>query len=53
VELRDLGVFTVKQRKARDGRNPRTGEAVPVDAKTVPAFRAAKDLLERLNHHGR
>jgi integration host factor subunit beta len=33
VELRGFGAFTVKRREARTGRNPRTGEAVPVPAK--------------------
>jgi integration host factor subunit beta len=52
VELRGFGAFTVKQRKAREGRNPRTGVAVAVDAKTVPAFRAGGGLLDRLNGRG-
>jgi integration host factor subunit beta len=47
VELRDFGVFIVKQRKARNGRNPRTGVAVPVAAKGVPAFRAGKEMARR------
>jgi integration host factor subunit beta len=42
VELRGLGAFRVKQRNARIGRNPRTGEEVPVDEKAVPFFKAAK-----------
>jgi integration host factor subunit beta len=50
VELRDFGAFFVKQRKAREGRNPRTGEAVPVAAKPVPAFRAGGLLSRRLNY---
>ena len=50
VELRGFGAFTVKPRKARIGRNPRTGEKVPVNAKTVPAFRAGNELRNRLNH---
>ena len=49
VELRGFGAFTVKRRNARDGRNPRTGEAVPVDEKTVPFFKAGKELRDRLN----
>ena len=49
VELRGFGAFTVKRRDARTGRNPRTGEAVPVDEKAVPFFKAGKDLRERVN----
>jgi integration host factor subunit beta len=50
VELRGFGAFTVKRRNARTGRNPRTGEAVPVDEKAVPFFKAGKELRERVNH---
>ena len=49
VELRGFGAFSVKQRAARTGRNPRTGEAVDVDAKVVPYFKPGKELRERLN----
>ena len=49
VELRGFGAFTVKRRDARTGRNPRTGEAVPVDEKVVPFFKAGKDLRERVD----
>ncbi len=49
VELRGFGAFTVKQRDARTGRNPRTGEAVAVDEKMVPFFKAGKELRERVN----
>jgi integration host factor subunit beta len=49
VELRGFGAFTVKHRDARTGRNPRTGEAVPVDEKAVPFFKAGKELRERVN----
>ncbi len=49
VELRGFGAFTIKRRDARTGRNPRTGEAVPVDEKAVPFFKAGKDLRERVN----
>lgn len=49
VELRGFGAFSVKQRDARVGRNPRTGEAVDVDAKSVPFFKTGKLLRERLN----
>ena len=49
VELRGFGAFSVKQRDARVGRNPRTGEAVDVDAKNVPFFKTGKLLRDRLN----
>ena len=49
VELRGFGAFSVKQRGARVGRNPRTGESVSVDAKSVPFFKTGKQLRERLN----
>ena len=49
MELRGFGAFTVKRRDARTGRNPRTGEAVPVDEKAVPFFKAGKELRERVN----
>ncbi|WP_048863067.1 integration host factor subunit beta [Acidisphaera rubrifaciens] len=49
VELRGFGAFTVKHRQARTGRNPRTGEAVPVDEKAVPFFKAGKELRDRIN----
>ncbi len=53
VELRGFGAFTVKKRDARTGRNPRTGEAVPVDEKAVPFFKAGKELRERVNRGGK
>ena len=49
VELRGFGAFSVKQRDARTGRNPRTGEAVEVDEKHVPFFKTGKLLRDRLN----
>ena len=49
VELRGFGAFTVKRRDARTGRNPRTGEAVSVQQKVVPFFKAGKELRERVN----
>ena len=52
VELRGFGAFTVKQRTARIGRNPRTREALPVDAKAAPFFRTSKALHVRLNRGG-
>lgn len=49
VELRGFGAFSVKERPARQGRNPRTGETVSVEDKRVPYFKTGKDLRERLN----
>ena len=49
VELRGFGAFSVKERQSREGRNPRTGESVEVEAKRVPFFKTGKELRERLN----
>ncbi len=49
VELRGFGAFSVKQRGARVGRNPRTGAAVQVAEKFIPFFKTGKQLRERLN----
>ncbi len=49
VELRGFGAFTTRARNARTGRNPRTGETVPIDAKKVPFFKPGKEIRERLN----
>lgn len=49
VELRGFGAFSIREREARTGRNPRTGTAVKVDAKRVPYFKPGKELRERLN----
>jgi integration host factor subunit beta len=49
VELRGFGAFSVKQRGARIGRNPRTGAAVKVAEKWIPFFKTGKQLRERLN----
>ena len=49
VELRGFGAFSVKQRDARVGRNPRTGESVAVEEKHVPFFKTGKLLRDRLN----
>jgi integration host factor subunit beta len=49
VELRGFGAFSVKNRDARVGRNPRTGEAVAVEEKHVPFFKTGKLLRDRLN----
>lgn len=48
VELRGFGAFSVRPRKARVGRNPRTGEAVPVADKNAVHFKPGKLMRERL-----
>lgn len=42
VTLQDLGAFSLSERKARTGRNPKTGETLQIAARKVPAFKAAK-----------
>ncbi|WP_419825938.1 integration host factor subunit beta [Sphingomonas sp.] len=49
VELRGFGAFSTRPRDARTGRNPRTGDAVLVDAKRVPYFKPGKEMRSRLN----
>jgi nucleoid DNA-binding protein len=48
VDLRGFGSFTVKDKKERQGRNPRTGEAITIAAKRDASFRAGKELSEEL-----
>jgi integration host factor subunit beta len=52
VELRGFGAFSVKKRDARIGRNPRTGETVPVSEKVIPVFKTGKEMRLRLNGAG-
>jgi DNA-binding protein HU-beta len=52
VAITGFGVFEKVARPARTGRNPRTGEAVEVDAKRVPYFKPGKEMRERLNLNG-
>ena len=49
VELRGFGAFSTREREARQGRNPRTGETVEVPSKRVPYFKPGKEMRERLN----
>lgn len=49
VELRGFGAFSTREREARQGRNPRTGESVHVEAKRVPYFRPGKEMRRALN----
>ena len=52
IELRGFGSFSVKVRPAREGRNPRTGQAVTVAEKRVPFFKAGKELRRRVDGGG-
>ena len=49
VELRGFGAFSTRERDARKGRNPRTGEAVSVPGKRVPYFKPGKEMRAKLN----
>ncbi len=49
IEIRSFGSFVVKQRQAREGRNPKTGTIVRVGAKRVPFFKVGKELRRRVN----
>ncbi|MBI3028909.1 MAG: integration host factor subunit beta [Candidatus Rokubacteria bacterium] len=49
VELRGFGSFRIRRRRARRGRNPKTGALVSVPAKRVPFFKVGKQLRERVN----
>ncbi len=49
VELRGFGAFSVRRRDGRTGRNPRSGVTVTVPSKTVPFFKAGKELRARVN----
>ena len=48
IELRNFGVFEVKRRKPRKARNPRTGDAVDVEAKNVVTFQPGKVMEEKV-----
>ena len=48
VELRNFGVFKIKSRKARSGRNPRTGESVPVPPRKVVVFKPGLEMKQKI-----
>ena len=52
VEIRGFGVLSVRQRKPRAARNPKTGAGVQVNAKRVPFFKAGKAIKDALNKQG-
>jgi len=49
VELRGFGRFHLRHRPSRTGRNPRTGETIPIPAKAVPTFTAGKAFQEQVH----
>ena len=49
IEIRGLGSFTIREYKAYEGRNPRTGETVHVKPKRLAFFKVGKELRERVN----
>ena len=49
VQMVGFGTFSVSERKARTGRNPKTGEALEIPAKTVVKFKAGKGLEQAVN----
>ena len=51
IELRGFGSFRVRERGARRGRNPKTGDPVSIPAKRVPYFKPGKELKELINGH--
>ncbi len=50
IELRGFGSFRIRNREARSGRNPKTGDSVEVPAKLIPYFKPGKLLKEMLNN---
>lgn len=50
VRLVGFGTFSVSQRRATEGRNPRTGEKIQIPASKQPKFKAGKQLKESVNH---
>ena len=49
VEIRGFGSFTVRNRDAREARNPKSGEIVQIPAKKTPFFKTGKELRERVD----
>ncbi|WP_440336415.1 HU family DNA-binding protein [Megasphaera sp.] len=49
IQIIGFGTFKVRQRKAREGRNPRTNEPIQIEASKTPAFKAGKQLKDLVN----
>ncbi len=52
VEIRGFGSFTIRERDAREARNPKSGEIVKIPSKKTPFFKTGKELRERVNREG-
>ncbi|MCQ6288820.1 HU family DNA-binding protein [Bacillus cereus] len=50
VQLIGFGSFEVRERAAREGRNPQSGESITIPARKVPAFKAGKQLKEAISN---
>ena len=50
IEIRGFGSFSLHYRQSRLGRNPKTGEKVQLEPKSVPHFKAGKELKERVDY---
>ncbi len=50
VEIRGFGSFTIREREAREARNPKSGDVVKIPAKRTPFFKTGKELRERVNN---
>jgi nucleoid DNA-binding protein len=48
IELRNFGVFKVKQRRSRTGRNPRTNQVIPVPPRKVVVFKAGLEMKQKI-----
>jgi nucleoid DNA-binding protein len=49
IDLRGFGTFSVRDSKARTGRNPQSGEPIQIPARRVPAFKPGKELKDKVN----
>ena len=49
IEIRGFGSFTVREYKAYEGRNPRTGETIQIAARKTPTFKVGKELRDKVN----
>jgi integration host factor subunit beta len=53
IEIRGFGSFTIRVRRSKEGRNPKTGEKVFIPEKRIPFFKVGKELREMVNPDGK